>query len=648
MKRFILILLFALLMPLQALAAYNVWLDNSLTKYRQDGEDGTSGASTLTLGMARNEIESFQVLIYANGETLTNVDVTVSNFVKGADSITDIYLYKQDYVACTQKSRIEFELGNWPDALLPKVDRYYHEVRNTFPFSVANGKVQGVWVDVGTEAATVPGTYSATVTISADGKPNVLRTVTLNVWDFALPSTPTLQYQMINKGGQIATGFGFSSYLNTSYFRDLTAVCNKLALYHKVSFTMTNWVSFYTRFSWDTGTKTLSNITWSPWDTIYTTFVDGSAITSGPYAGARFAIIGLPGTTTSVENNVAGITTSDKQSAARQYLQLFYDKIDALGGDAFNTLVVATLDEPQATSTVIFRDQEMFEVEVTELQLQDAAAINTHGKGPFVRGYSNTSKRDSTLFVENYGFHSQWFANVACYQSDTTCSYSTPKQRDLYTAANWWLYLGCASNGCGAIGDSAYSNQVDLSADAPMYYNRFPGFVLAKYEATGSTYWHTMSECSTTEGNNPYNNIWSNEYKSNGDGHLVYPGVADTAGRAVGAETPAIGGTHDIPVESIRLKAVRDFVEDYEYAHILQSVIGKEAMLLELNRFFTTTDLNHLYWNLNKDMSQFDTNRAALAQLITSSEPVVIHTEKSFRAGNKHFRVGPFRAFIGD
>jgi hypothetical protein len=101
-------------------------------------------------------------------------------------------------------------------------------------------------------------------------------------------------------------------------------------------------------------------------------------------------------------------------------------------------------------------------------------------------------------------------------------------------------------------------------------------------------------------------------------------------------------------VESIRLKAVRDFVEDYEYAHILQGIIGKDAMLTELNRFFTVTDMNHLYWNLNKDMAQFDTNRAALAQLITSSEPIAIHTQKSFRAGDKHFRVGPFRAFIGE
>ena len=45
----------------------------------------------------------------------------------------------------------------------------------------------------------------------------------------------------------------------------------------------------------------------------------------------------------------------------------------------------------------------------------------------------------------------------------------------------------------------------------------------------------------------------------NGDGTLFYPG------------TPArIGGTHDIPIESVRLKRIRDGREDYELPMALQ------------------------------------------------------------------------------
>ena len=650
MKRLLsLILLAALLLPTGASAAYNVWLDNSLKKYRQGGEDGTSGASTLTIGAARNEIESFQILIYADGETLTGVDVTVGNFTKDADVVDDIYIYKQDYVNCTRKSRVEYELGQWPDALLPKVDRYYREVRNTFPFAVEAGKVQGVWVDVGTVNATVPGTYTAPVTVSAAGKADVVRTVTLTVWDFELPSTPTFQYTMVNMGGNVAVGFGFPYYLDTSYFRELMAVHNKMALYHKLSLMVFNWVTMQgdSNFLWNTETKTLSNISWSPWDTVFTPAITGTAITSGPYVGARFANIDLPVLTPAIENKT-GVLNEDKASAARQYLQLVYDKLEDMDADPFNHMIVATLDEPQCGSLVSFRGVEMSECNQTLLQLQDAASIDTRGKGPFKRGYTNASKRTGLTDVELYGFHSQWSSNVACPQWDPDCLYSTPKQRDLYTAANWWNYMGCANNACGSTGDSLTSNQIDLSADAPMYYNRMGGFVWARYEATGSIYWRISSECSTAEGNNPYDNIWSAEFGSNGDGHLVYPGLVSLTGRTVGAATPALGGTHDIPVESIRLKAVRDFVEDYEYAHILKGTVGRDAMFTEVNKFFTNTDPDKMYWFLNKNATQFATNRAGIAQLIVSSAPGAVHTRKFFRAGNKHFRVGGRRALLGE
>src|ERR1051325_6604992 len=47
-------------------------------------------------------------------------------------------------------------------------------------------------------------------------------------------------------------------------------------------------------------------------------------------------------------------------------------------------------------------------------------------------------------------------------------------------------------------------------------------------------------------------------YGNNGDGNLFYPG-----------KVSIIGGTHDIPVASIRLKMIREAREDYEYLKIL-------------------------------------------------------------------------------
>ena len=69
--------------------------------------------------------------------------------------------------------------------------------------------------------------------------------------------------------------------------------------------------------------------------------------------------------------------------------------------------------------------------------------------------------------------------------------------------------------------------------------------------ATGELYYSTSRSLSTA---------WSNQYLSggNGDGTLFYPGTPDV-----------IGGTHPIPVESMRLKRIRDGREDYEYLRIL-------------------------------------------------------------------------------
>src|SRR3569832_2636426 len=52
--------------------------------------------------------------------------------------------------------------------------------------------------------------------------------------------------------------------------------------------------------------------------------------------------------------------------------------------------------------------------------------------------------------------------------------------------------------------------------------------------------------------NDPWKNLYY--YTGNGDGTYFYPGRPDK-----------IGGTHHIPIPSIRLKMLREGIEDYEY-----------------------------------------------------------------------------------
>jgi hypothetical protein len=62
-------------------------------------------------------------------------------------------------------------------------------------------------------------------------------------------------------------------------------------------------------------------------------------------------------------------------------------------------------------------------------------------------------------------------------------------------------------------------------------------------------------------------------FGGNGDGNLFYPGRPEGYD---GSEDSVIGGRTDIPIESLRLKRIRDGREDYEYLRELRSR-GREA-----------------------------------------------------------------------
>ena len=114
-----------------------------------------------------------------------------------------------------------------------------------------------------------------------------------------------------------------------------------------------------------------------------------------------------------------------------------------------------------------------------------------------------------------------------------------------------WPYTSCRSFSCGASESSEDSGWPGYAIDQPASQARAMGWLLFSTGATGELYYNTTQALSTA---------WTDQYRSggNGDGTLFYPG------------TPGVvGGTHPIPVESMRLKRIRDGREDYEYLRIL-------------------------------------------------------------------------------
>jgi hypothetical protein len=132
-----------------------------------------------------------------------------------------------------------------------------------------------------------------------------------------------------------------------------------------------------------------------------------------------------------------------------------------------------------------------------------------------------------------------------------------------------WLYNSCLSFSCDAsgAGDPVYAGWPGYAIDQPASQSRAMGWLSFEYGASGELYYETTKSL-------PH--AWQDQYfeGGNGDGNLFYPGLPDG-----GPGAPAIGGSREIPIESIRLKRIRDGREDYEYLHLLADRgEGEEAM----------------------------------------------------------------------
>ncbi len=120
-----------------------------------------------------------------------------------------------------------------------------------------------------------------------------------------------------------------------------------------------------------------------------------------------------------------------------------------------------------------------------------------------------------------------------------------------------WAYQSCMSHGCG--GTSAYfTGWPSYMIDASAVRNRAMQWLDFKYRLAGELYFDTALAYS----HDPWSNQW--DFSGNGDGTLFYPG------------TPArIGGSSHVPVASLRLKMIREGMEDFEYLALLASLGGE-------------------------------------------------------------------------
>lgn len=196
-----------------AKAALNVW---TLSRCERVLREDAPGAETVVqLHAARNEWESFQILLRSD-TLVSGVNLTAGALTGpgGATSGLRVDLYRQHQLNLPEAScrNDAFRPGWYPDALIPFVHPLTGKLLTqgrfkAVPFELPANETHGFWVDVYVPAETKAGDYTGHFSVKTNDR-TVDVPVTVTVWGFALPATMTMQSELGSPASNLRKYYG--------------------------------------------------------------------------------------------------------------------------------------------------------------------------------------------------------------------------------------------------------------------------------------------------------------------------------------------------------------------------------------------------------------------------------------------------------
>ena len=490
--------------------------------------DTVCGSTTAQVTAARNEFESFQVVFRAGGTALNAVAVSASGLTgpNGSIPAANVTVYRVGLYTAQIASDAEGGTGRWPDALIPAVDPWFGEQRNAFPVNVPAGENRIAWIDVFVPQGTPPGTYSGTVTV-ADAGTTVQVPVSLKVISATLPSTSSLE-------NSFSTNYRAPCDAHTGHF-----ACN-----------------------WDEAQR------WRLQSLYAQAALDNRITLSNPMPlgnnqsptaadAARFRTYILP-----LLNSSAAFHEQWKplrlQGAELTSFNLHWDCGAAcLAGWRQLAVTAPTFDD----KAFLYCTDEPHS-SVTLWDRCRTSRSNAAQGWPTLPLLTTATIQDTTAAGMDTSIdilvpiinrmHDKEAGGHECCKGDQRAKYNDY----LATAGNrLWMYTSNMSFSSDESQYAYWDGWAGYAIDQPASQSRAMGWLSFTYDVTGELYWETTNQLS---------NAWQPgglyTQGGNGDGTLFYPG------------TPAaIGGQSHIPVESIRMKRIRDGREDYEYLRLVSA-----------------------------------------------------------------------------
>ena len=353
-----------------------------------------------------------------------------------------------------------------------------------------------------------PGTYQGSVAVSASGFSAEVP-VTLTVVGAVLPSTASLASAFLIYPPNVCKAHtGSTSCGGTRQSADLLARYQRMALEHRLTLTALNVVP--------------QGGDWAEYDREYGPFLEGTAQTR--LGGARITSVQFSGA-----KEAARLADFQRHFDAKGWLSRAYDY---------------TADEPPWGATWAEAKARAQAVRSAAPGLRTLITTNIvdaqeNGLEPFVDVMTPVVNH---LDGTETGFVGSQSAKYDALRADP--------RRSL------WVYQSCMSQGCG-YGNESPENQPD--AGWPSYMvdrsgakNRAMQWIAYLEGASGELYYETALALPTA---------WTDvfQYNGNGDGTLFYPGTV-----------ARIGGSTEVPVSSIRLKLIRQGMQDYEWLKLVE------------------------------------------------------------------------------
>jgi hypothetical protein len=555
-------------------AAVSAGLASALTKPRPTGptaaaasssSGGSStggGSASLAVYSGRNEVESFLIIVNGGARGIDGVQVDVPLPMPGAA----VMLHAAHYHMCEKPSGCSGARGLWPDALVPDVDLHVRQKRNAFPLAVPARQNRIVWIDLFVPATATAGTTTHTVLVSSGygDSSSLVASLQLNltVLNFTLPTRPTL-------AGMFGHGADWSmverEHNGSSDAETARLVKNYITagLMNKVSFS---------DFLGGGDAKMLAgaggNGTFQTFVDDYGGFIEGSV--DLPFGPSPIALSSIQAPhhicSLSYNKHTAEVSncTSEEARDQTEYWRNLTERFSAKGWA--HLLYDYTVDEPSChasehrgagshTGGPIWDVLKARAAMVRKADPRLRTLVTTTAEA--ARNESALDLIDIFVPIINDLFPKARKSTGSGKTCSTTCAGESivGNQRSTYDfvkPGNLWTYQSCMSYGCGPNSTCARINASGCELGWPSYAidhngvrNRAMEWASYLENVSGELY-YSVTENSKIRGGQ---DCWdtANFYGGNGDGYMLYAGTPER-----------IGGTRGIPVESMRLKHVRD------------------------------------------------------------------------------------------